>query len=75
MLKKRATIIVSWEKWPKKEGAYPKSETHGDRPQKSAMDYKVMDYKKPQKVGHKLQSWLIDYKRLQKSDIDYKVYW
>ena len=24
-------------------------------------------------VGHRLQSLLIDYKRLQKSDIDYKV--
>ena len=25
-------------------------------------------------VGHRLQSLLIDYKKLQKSDIDYKVY-
>ena len=70
MLKKRATIIVSWEKWPKKEGAYPKSETHGDRPQKSAMDYKVYSWTTK---NHK--KWDIDYKRLQKSDIDYKVYW
>ena len=34
-----------------------------------------IDYKKPQKVGHGLQSLLIDYKkRLQKSDLDCKVY-
>jgi hypothetical protein len=34
-----------------------------------------IDYKKPQKVGHGLQSLLIEYKkRLQKSDLDYKVY-
>ena len=40
-LKERATIMVSWEKWPKKEGADPKRETDSDRPQMSAMDYKV----------------------------------
>ena len=33
-----------------------------DRPQKTT------------KVGHRLQSLLIDYKRLQKLDIDYKAY-
>ena len=76
-LKERATIIVSWEKWPKKEGVYLKRETDSDRPQKSAVDQKslLIDCKKPQKVGHRLQSLLIDYKRLQKWDIDYKVYW
>ena len=30
---------------------------------------------KTTKVGHRLQSLLKDYKRLQKLDLDYKVYW
>ena len=43
---KEATIIVSWEIWPKKENTYPKRviDTHRlgkitDRIQKSATDY------------------------------------
>ena len=67
-LKERATIIVSWEKWPKKEGTYPKREPATDRLQSL-----LIDYKRPQKVRHGLQSLLTDYKRLQKSDLDYKV--
>jgi hypothetical protein len=59
MLRERATIIVSWEKWPKKEGAYPEREIDTDRLQNSVIE----------------QSLLIDCKRPQKSDIDYKVYW
>ena len=70
-LKERATIIVLWEKWPKKEGAHPKWETDTDRLQSLPIDYK-----RPQKVGHGLQSLLIDYKkRLQKLNLDCKVYW
>ena len=66
-LKERATIIVLWEKWPKKEGACPKWETDTDRLQSLPIDYK-----RPQKVGHGLQSLLIDYKkRLQKLDLDH----
>ena len=56
--------------WPKKEGACPKRETDTDRLQEIT------------KIGHRLQTLLIgykslviDYKRLQKSDLDYKVYW
>jgi hypothetical protein len=33
-IKERATIIISWENWPKKEGAYPKRDTDTDRLQK-----------------------------------------
>ena len=62
-VKERATIIVSWEILPKKEGAYPKRETDTDRLQKTT------------KVGLRLQSLMIDYKWLEKSDLDYKVYW
>ena len=36
-----ATIFVSWENWPKKEGAYPKREIDTERLQKSDMDYQV----------------------------------
>ena len=64
-LKERTIIIVLWEIWPKKEGACPKK---GNLP--------LTDYKRPQKVRHGLQSLLIDYKkRLQKLDLDYKVWW
>ena len=41
-------MIISWEIWPKKEGAYPKREIEterwqkiADRLQKSVIDYKV----------------------------------
>ena len=51
-LKERATIIVSWENSPKKEGAYPKRETDTDRLQKTT------------KVGLRIQSLMIDYKSL-----------
>ena len=44
-------------KWPKKEGTYPKRETAADRLQSL-----LIDYKRPQKVGHGLQSLLMDYK-------------
>jgi len=40
-LKEGATIIVPWENWPKKEGAYPKWEIDTDRLQKSDIDYKA----------------------------------
>ena len=43
-----AIIVVSWENWPKMEGAYPKKEIDIDRlqkitgrPQKSLMDYNI----------------------------------
>ena len=56
--------MVSWEKSPQKEGAYPKREIdterlqkNTDRLQQSDIDYKVYE---------------LDYKRLQKSDIDFK---
>ena len=54
-----------------KKGRYsPKWETDTDRLQSLPIDYN-----RPQKVGHGLQSLLIDYKkRLQKSDLDCKVY-
>ena len=80
-LKERATIIVSWEKWPKKEGACPKWETDTDRLQSLPTDYKRPQntkftdrvQKKTTKVGLRLQNLLTDYKRLQKLDLDYKV--
>ena len=62
-LKERPTIIVLWERWPKKEGACLRRETDSDRLQSLLIDHRI-----PQKVGHGLQSLLIDYKRLQKSD-------
>jgi len=47
-LREGATIIISWENWPKKEGAYLKMEIDTDRLkwiadtlQKSDMDYKA----------------------------------
>jgi hypothetical protein len=30
-LRERATTFVSWEKWPKKTGAYPKKEIDTER--------------------------------------------
>ena len=52
--------MVSWENSPKKEGAYPKREIDTERLQKTT------------KVGYGLQILLINYKRLQNSDIDFK---
>ena len=56
----RATTIVPWENWPKKESAYPKREIDIDRLQKIAG-----------RVSYRLQSLLRDYK---KPDRDYKAY-
>ena len=77
-LKERATIVVSWENCPKKEGACPKRETDTDRLQEITkighrLQTLLIGYKKTTKVGLGLQSLLTDYKRLQKSDLDYKV--
>ena len=60
-VKERATIVVSWEKWPKKESAYPKREMDTHRLQKLDIDYTVYikDYKSQ---TYTLQSLLIDYK-------------
>ena len=60
-LKEGATIVVSWEKWPKKESAYPKREMDTHRLQKLDIDYTVYikDYKSQ---TYTPQSLLIDYK-------------
>ena len=58
----------------------PKRKVHALKGKLILLDYKSHIYttkftdKRLQKVGHRLQSLLIYYKRLQKSDIDYKVY-
>ena len=54
-LKERATIVVSWEILPKKEGACPKRGTDTDRLQEIT------------KIGHRLQTLLIGYKKDYKS--------
>ena len=74
-LREEATIIVSWENWPKKEGAYPKREIGTNRLQMITNRLKkTAKNSKESEVRHRLQSLLIDYKRWQKSDSDYKVY-
>jgi hypothetical protein len=40
-LREGATTIVLWEKSPKKEGAYPKTEIDTERLQKSDIHYKL----------------------------------
>ena len=59
--------MVSWENSPKKEGAYPKREIDTKRLQ----NY-THRLQQTTKVGYGLQILLINYKRLQKSDIDFK---
>ena len=56
-------------KLTKKEGACPKREMDTDRLQSL-----LIDYEGSQKVRHGLQSLQIEHKkRLQKSELDYKV--
>ena len=73
-LKERATIIVLWEKWPKKEGACPKRGTGTDRLQKLAIKFtnELQETTKSQRWTTKLADRL---ERRQKSDLDYKLYW
>ena len=58
----------------------PKRKVHILKGKWTLLDYKSHIYttkftdKRLQKVGHRLQSLLIYYKRLQKLDLDYKVY-
>ena len=40
-LREGATIIVSWENWPKKEGACSKRDINSNRLRKSNVDYKI----------------------------------
>jgi len=62
MLKEGATIIVAWKKYQKRKVHTLKGKLA------------LIDYKRLQKVGHGPQSLLIDFKRSQRSHLDYKVY-
>ena len=58
----------------------PKRKVHTLKGKWTLLDHKSDIYttkftdKRLQKVGHRLQSLLIYYERLQKSDIDYNIY-
>ena len=77
--KKGLQLFYRGKKWPKKEHAGSLTLTDCKR---LVIEYKSQiqtieftnELQKTTKVGHKLQSLLIDYKTLQKSDIDYKAY-
>ena len=60
--------MVSWEKSPKKEGAYLKGKL-------TMRDYKrtQIDYNRSQQSDIDYKVYKLDYKRLQKLDIDFKI--